>query len=259
MAAFDLLRWISQKYGFGTYIHKITGYLSKATNKEAKEAKARLIKMAETSKSQIYIDTLISPSYTSAIAQVIQLPGISGTENNLLLFEYSKHNPENLANIVDNFKLITSVDFDVILLGSTERGFGFKKEIHIWLTSQDFENANLMILLGYIILGHSEWRQSFIKIFAIYPEESIETERNKLYDLIQAGQLPISSQNIEVIPRKNEIETHSIINTKSQDADLTILGFRREVLKNKGTAAFKGVEGIGNTLFVHAAGKKDIK
>ena len=59
-AAFDMLRWISQKYGFGTYIHKIKGYLSKATNIEAKEAKSRLIKMAETSESNIYIDTLLS-------------------------------------------------------------------------------------------------------------------------------------------------------------------------------------------------------
>jgi amino acid transporter len=90
LGAFDLLRWISQKYGFGTYIHKITGYLSKNTHKEAKGAKERLIRMAESSSSNIYVDTLISPSYTSAIAQVIQLPGISGTDNNLLLLEYSK-------------------------------------------------------------------------------------------------------------------------------------------------------------------------
>ena len=97
LASFDLLRWLSQKYGFGTYIHKINGYLSKTTHKEAKVSKDRLIKMAETSRSNIYIDTLISPSYTSAIAQVIQLPGISGTENNLLILEYSKLHPTNLG------------------------------------------------------------------------------------------------------------------------------------------------------------------
>ena len=157
--AFDLLRWISQKYGFGTYIHKITGYLSKSTHKEAKGAKERLIRMAESSGSNVYVDTLISPSYTSAIAQVIQLPGISGTDNNLLLLEYSKQNPENLQNIVDNFKLIKSIDFDVLILGSSERGFGFRDSIHIWITSNDYENANLMILLGYIMVGHKDWKK----------------------------------------------------------------------------------------------------
>ena len=258
-AAFDMLRWISQKYGFGTYIHKIKGYLSKATNAEAKEAKARLIKMAETSESNIYIDTLISPSYTSAIAQVIQLPGISGTENNLLMFEYSKIDTEHLNKIVENFNLINSVDFDVIILGSTERGYGFKREIHIWITGNDYDNASLMILLGYIISNHKDWRRSIIKIFALFPEETCSEEENKLFQLIEAGQLPISRKNIEVIPRKLDVETSEIINKNSQDADLTIVGFRGELLLREGKSIFERLGGIGNTLFVNAVNEKEIK
>ncbi len=258
-AAFDLLRWISQTYGFGTYIHKLDGYLSKTTNAEAKTAKARLITMAETSKSNVYIDTMISPSFTSAIAQVIQLPGISGTENNLLMFEYSKQNPENLENIVDNFNMIKSVEFDVIVLGSTERGFGFKKEIHIWITSQDYDNATLMILLGYIILGHKDWDRSFIKIFAVFPEETCDVERNRLFELIEDGQLPIAKQNIEVIPQKADVELRTIITEKSRDADMAIIGFRGEAVNHSGASVFQGYEEIGNTVFVNAAHHKTIK
>ena len=259
LAAMDMLRWISQRYGFGTYIHKISGYLSKATHQEAKKAKERLIKMAEASDSNIYIDTLISPSYTSAVAQVIQLPGISGTENNVLLTEFSKSNPDNLEDIVDNFKLIKSVDFDLLILGSTERGYGLKRSIHVWITSNDYENANLMILLAYIILGHREWKTGLIKIFAIYPEESVEDERERLFSLIEAGQLPISPHNIEVIPRKQDIDPREIIAEKSKDADLTIIGFREEVARHEGAAIFKGYESIGNTLFVNAAEQIKIK
>ncbi|MCB0550607.1 MAG: amino acid permease [Phaeodactylibacter sp.] len=259
LAAFDMLRWISQRYGFGTYIHKISGYLSKATHREAKKAKERLIKMAEASDSNIYIDTLISPSYTSAVAQVIQLPGISGTENNVLLTEFSKMNPDNLDDIVDNFKLIKSVDFDLIILGATERGYGLKQSIHIWITSNDYENANLMILLAYIILGHREWKSGYIKIFAIYPEEVAEEERGRLYSLIEAGQLPIAPHNIKVIPRKSDIDPREIIAEQSKDADLTIIGFREEVARHEGAAVFKGYESIGNTLFVNAAEQIKIK
>ena len=249
LAAFDLLRWISQKYGFGTYIHKITGYLSRSTKEAAKEA----------SKSNIYIDTLISPSYTSAIAQVIQLPGISGTENNLLLLEYSKLKPDNLSDIVDNFKLIRSVDFDLVMVASSERGYGLKKSIHIWITSNDYENANLMILLGYIILGHKEWRDGYIKIFAIYPEDTCDVERSNLFELVEAGQLPISKKNIEVIPRKPDLDAKSIINEKSEDADLTIIGFREELIKHQGITTFDGYDRIGNTVFVNSAEQKEIK
>jgi len=259
LAAFDLLRWLSHRYGFGTYIHKIDGYLSRATYEEARGAKERLIRMSESTNSNIYIDTLISPSYTSAIAQVIQLPGMSGSENNLLLLEYSKLHPDNLEDIVENFKLIKSVDFDVAVLGASERGFGLKQSIHIWITSNDYVNANLMILLGYIMLGHPDWKKAFIRIYAIFPEETLDTERDKLFDLIRTGQLPIAPQNIEVIPRKQDIEVRTIIAGKSRDADLSIVGIRSESVKHRGMEVFKGYEAIGNTLFVNASQEKQIK
>ncbi|MBL7775979.1 MAG: amino acid permease, partial [Saprospiraceae bacterium] len=47
LGAFDLLRWIAHKYGFGTYIHQIHDYLSRETNLAAQECKDRLIEMAE--------------------------------------------------------------------------------------------------------------------------------------------------------------------------------------------------------------------
>lgn len=259
LGAFDLLRWISQKYGFGTYIHQIQGYLSRQTSQEAKAIKERLIQMAEKTDSKIYVDTLVSPSYTSSIAQVIQLPGIAGTENNLLLFEFSKNHPEDLANIVDNLSLIKSVDFDLLVLGTCERGFGMKKQIHVWLTSNDYQNANLMILLAYILLGHKEWAKAEIKILAVYPEDSIEKERDRLFNLIDLGQLPISSKNVELTARTAEKNTKSIIAEKSRDADLTILGFQTELVKHEGAKPFLGCEGIGNVLFVNAAVGKEIK
>ncbi|MCB0532975.1 MAG: amino acid permease [Lewinellaceae bacterium] len=259
LGAFHLLRWIAHKYGFGTYIHQIHDYLSRETNQQAHECKERLIEMAESSNSNIYIDTMITPSYTAGISQVIQLPGIAGTENNLLIFEFSKNNPSELDNILDNFKLIKSVDFDIVVLGTSERGYGLKQEIHIWITASNYQNATLMILLAYIIMGHKEWRHAQIKIFAVYPEDTIEEERNRLFLLIQAGQLPISPNNIEFIVRTQDTNTDSIIVQKSRDADLTLVGFRTEAVDRKGKVVFEGYESIGNMLFVNTASQKEIK
>ena len=259
LGAFDLLRWISQKYGFGTYIHLIQGYLSRDSSTTAKGCKERLIQMAELTASNIYVDTLISPSYTSSIAQVIQLPGIAGTDNNLLLFEFSKKQPEDLKNIVDNFKLIKSVDFDLLVLGTCERGFGLKKQVHIWITSLDYQNANLMILLAYIIIGHRDWKGAEIKIFAIYPEISIEDERKRLFNLIDLGQLPISSKNVELFASKSDKNVTSIINEKSIDADLTVVGFHPTKIKHDGVEVFQQFENVGNVLFVNATATKEIK
>ena len=257
-SSFNLLRWISFKYGFGTYIHFIKGYLSKETNIESKNSLQRLIKFAETSKSNVYLKTLISPSYTSAIAQVIQLPGVSGKDNNMLLFEFPKNDVAKLNEVIENMQLIKSTEFDTCILGTSVKGFGYHTEIHIWITASDFENANLMILMGYILIGHPEWRKGKIKILSISKPEKLREQRNKLTRLVESGRLPISVNNIELIPQEEGVETKSVINSHSRDADLTIVGFRSEVVKKKGIELFSDYDNIGNILFVNTNKEKDI-
>ena len=59
--AFNLLNWISYRYGFGTYLHRIDGYYSKATTRQADEELSKLIDFYQTTSNHVYIDTLISP------------------------------------------------------------------------------------------------------------------------------------------------------------------------------------------------------
>ncbi len=257
---FDLIRWMCHRYGFGTYIHFIRGYLSRESNQKAKEDLQNLIKIAGQVKSNVYMDTMISPSYTTAIAQSLQLPSISGKEGNMFLFEFSKINGESTQDIIENIPLVRSADFDICVLATSERGFGYKTEIHIWITQNDYENANLMILMGYILMGHPDWQKACIKIFAIFPAESAKEEREKLLDLTKEGRLPISTNNIEVIVKQEEQgSTKDIVKSHSKAADLTIIGFRMEAVKQFGGEAFQGFKDIGNVLFVNAQGEKEIK
>ncbi len=257
--AFEILRWTSRKYGFGTYIHMIHGYLSKDTVVESQESLDRLIKMADTTNSNIYLDTIVSPSFTSAVAQTLQLPGISGKDNNMILLEFEKGKPEELKDFMNNFNLIKSTGFDVCLLASSIRNFGFKRSLHIWITPTDFSNANLMILMGYIILGHPEWSKGEIKIFVIHPVDEQKGQREKLLELIDQGRLPISSHNILMIPKMEGQDDRDIINEYSKDADLTFIGFRSEILKHNGLDIFNGYDGVGDVLFMNTEKEKEIK
>ncbi len=255
-SAFDIMRWISYKYGFGTYIHFIKGLLNEKTTEESKKVLDRLIQLSAGSKNRVYLDTIISPSYTSAIAQVVQLSGISGKGNNLILFEFSRTDPGNLKEISGNYQIVESAGFDICILNTSYKSFGYKNEIHIWISPEDYVNANLMILLGYIILGHPDWKKGKIKIFALYPEEDIENKRRQLMELIKTGRLPISPANISMVPfdsgnRKN------VITKYSADADLTIIGFTTDALKSMDE--FNEDYGdLGNILFVSSNRAKAI-
>jgi hypothetical protein len=257
-SAFDMLRWISLKYGFGTYIHYIKGFLTEKTNQESREVLGKLIQLAAGSKNRVYLDTIISPSYTSAIAQVIQLSGISGKGNNMILFEFSQGEPETLEEALNTHDILHATGFDLCVLNTSYKGFGYKKQIHIWITSADYDNANLMILLGYIILGHPEWKDGIIKIFAIYQPEEADQRREELKSLIKEGRLPISLGNIRMISAVEDMATRELIGTTSADADLTIVGFRHEQIKTEGFKLFTGYDKLGNILFVSANKKKEI-
>lgn len=258
LAAFELLRWISYRYGFGTYIHYIEGYLSRTSQVESEKAHERLIALAGASRSNVYVDTMISPSYTTAICQMVQMPGISGKDNNMVLFEFSKDNPEGLEAIVDNYQLVASLGFDVCILASGLRGFGFCRQIHVWLAPSDYENGSLMVVMAYILLGHPQWRGAVIKLFSMVPEEEMEQDRESLYALIRSGRLPIAAKNVEFIPRVEGASRRGIIAERSTDADLVILGFRGEALKHHKTDLFEGYDRIGNVLFVNTRKEIDL-
>lgn len=257
-SAFNFMTWISHRYGFGTYIHYLHGYFSSETNVEARDELKRLIKVADASSSNVYLDTMISPSFTSAVAQAIQLPSVSGKDVNMVMFEYSRKDPDNLTDIIDNFHLVRSAELDICILGSTDKGFGIHTNIHIWITPTDIANGSLMILMGYVIMGHPEWRNAQIRISAVFPADEISDVETDLMSLIKAGRLPISPNNVELIPQNADVSMREIVNQKSKDADLTMIGFRKEAIKQLGESLFEGYDNVGNILFVNTSREKAI-
>lgn len=250
-SAFKLTNWISYKYGFGTYLHRIDGYYSKATNQTAQEELAKLIRYYGE-QSHVYVDTIISPSYTSAIAQSIQIPGISGMENNMLILEYDKENPIELDDILDNFRLVNAGNFDVCILASSRKPIIFKNGIHVWIKTSDEDNANLMIILSFILLGHPDWKQANIRIFNLCKEDTVDETREQMKALIENGRLPITPQNVTIITEDQHQSQKDLIGSHSSEAGLCIIGFRGDSGKSLDTSYFDGFDSMGNILFVHS-------
>jgi len=257
--AFRILNWISFRHGFGTYLHRIKGYYSKATAEQAQVELKALVEQYNRLKSHVYIDTLISPSYTSAIAQAIQIPGIAGMENNMVLFEYDKESTENLQGIIENFALVRAGNFDICILASGQDPIDCKKGIHVWIDTLDAENANLMILLSYIIAGHSDWKRHSIRIYVICKPDKLEATEQGMHQLLNTGRLPITRKNIEIILQSPDVSSRNLINEKSKDAGLTLIGIKQELLYKQKEQYFSGYNDLGTILFVHSKDQKDIE
>jgi amino acid transporter len=252
LGPFDLLRWISHYYGFGSFIHFIKGPLTEETNREAKDILAKLIHQVDVSRAGMYVDTIISPSFKTGVAQIVQIPGIAGMENNSILFEFRKEDEEELQDILEGCHFGAVAGFNICILRSSDKHFGYRRNIHIWLTPGDIRNANLMIILAYIMIGHRDWKHAEVKLFATFSPTEIEAKKKRLLQLVRKGQIPISPNNIQVLPLGPERSFDEFVSETSECADLVVTGFSVAKMKQDQGEFLKGFDGIEDILFVRA-------
>ena len=252
LGPFDLLRWISHYYGFGSFIHFIEGPLTKETNEEARQILARLIDQVQVSHAGLYVDTIVSPSFRTAVAQIVQIPGIAGMENNSILFEFDAEKPEDLNEIIDGCQFAAAAGLNICILRSSERHFGYKKKIDIWLTPGDLRNANLMIMLSYIMIGHPEWRGCELKLYMTFIREEISQERERIKNLIAKGRIMISRKNIQLVPLESALAFDDAVAQHSERSDLVITGFSLTKMQQDEGEFIKGFSAIKDILFVRA-------
>ncbi len=256
--AFRLQNWIAYKYGFGTYMHYIEGYFSKKSNQDAHEKKAALLDQFGQVGNYVYVDTMISPSFTSAIAQTVQLPGVAGMENNMLIFDNDMADNDTLSRIIENYSLVNAANFDVLIFRSGKYKIHTQSDIHVWLQRTDGHNCNLMILLAFIIGAHPEWKGSKTKIFEVCPPEDIENSKAELQELIIKGRLPITLKNIHILEEEKDVSFRQMVNKHSEEAGLVITGFRGDHLKHEKEKVFDGYE-CQSMLFVNSHNEKIIE
>jgi hypothetical protein len=249
---FDMLRWITHYYGFGSFIHYIKGPLNEETSEGARETQSRLIEQAQYSNAGMYVDTIISPSFKTAVAQIVQIPGISGMDNNSILFEFSQEKSESLKEIIEGCDFAAIAGFNICILRTAERHFGYKRKIHIWLTPGDLRNANMMILLAYILVGHPEWKNAEIRLFATSLSDNIRKDRERIRKLVAQGLILISPKNIQILPLEKDMAFDELVEQHSEVADLVITGFSLSKMREDKGEFLKGFKNIKDILFVRA-------
>lgn len=249
----DFLRWMCHRHGFGTYLHFIKGTLNRDSIYESEATKHRLIELAQSRASAVYMDTIVSPSMISALAQSLQIPGVSGLSNNTVMFEFSEHDPVDAVDeVVQSAEFASQARKTLLVLRHGDVHFGDRKTVHIWLTWNDSSNANTMILLTYILVGHPEWKKAEINVFAALPTGQVDEKQKEFERTIMEGRLPISKQNVRFMAVDDVSAFRKMVGRYSNDADLTIIGFSMTGLRARQAEVFLNHPTLTDVLFVHA-------
>ena len=250
---FDLLRWICHRHGFGHFIQFFHGDYSFPDEIDARVHVDELIQRTEISRAGIFVDTLICPTFQLAVAQTLQMPGISGLPNNSILFEFDQENIDEINDVGQGARLAMNSMFNVLILRSTKYRFGYRSSIHVWVTEENLMNAPMMLLLAYIIVGHPEWRRAEIQLFVCFDSVDAEREADKLSAWMREGRLPISAQNVTSVSCSNGEALEGEVTHHSSQADLVIAGVTGENLEPEAvTQTLRRYAGANDVLFVHS-------
>jgi amino acid transporter len=249
----QLMTWLCHRHAVGTYLHHIEGLLDNATYRRSRSTLEALVRLARDRHSQVYVDTIISPSMSSALAQSLQVPGISGMENNAVVFEFSPGDPPaTLDEVVDGCRFAAASEMDILVLRHSSLFFGNRDRIHIWLTWHDYKNASLMILLAYILLGHPDWKRAEIEILVAAPEERAAGEEARMEEILATGRIPVSPRNVRIFPTDADVDFATLVAEHSASASLVILGFTMPRLTSKGPELLLRQPELHDVLFVCA-------
>ncbi len=250
---FDLLRWICHRHGFGHFIRLLHGEYSFSSEIRSRTHVDGLIRRTEVSRAGIFVDAITCPTFKLALAQILQMPGISGLPNNCVLLEFDRESPNEIEEIQEGARLIANTMFNVLILRSSGYRFGYRSSIHVWVTEDNLRNAPMMMLLAYIIVGHPDWRHAEIRLFACSETTDAEREADRLSTLMREGRLPISMQKVTSVSYDSKEALEAEVARRSDQADLVIVGLTAETLNSDElTQKLQAYDGANDVLFVHS-------
>jgi len=252
-AGLKLLSWLCAKYGFGTYIHRIDGMLDEKPHEEVTSVRDELISLVQQEFPAIFTETMVSPSDRTALAQALQVPGISGMENNTVLFSCPrKGEAKDYQEVVNSALFASATEKNLLILREDDPTFGNRREVHVWITWHDAKCANLMLLLAYILVAHPDWRDAEIRVFAAFPSSEVRGEEADFVELLEEGRIPIGKANVSFLPINDGQEFRDAVERASRGADLVLMGLPLARLEENGADLLSRHETLPNMLFVTA-------
>lgn len=250
----QLAEWLSIGRGLVTFTQLITGRTAEL-NKPLlrRRAQERIRSYIEDRRMAAFAEAHAVPSFAEGAVSVMQAHGVGVLESNTVLMGWS-NTPEGRKVLMRVLRNMADLRKSVLFLRvDPERGFGAHKTIDVWWGGRG-GNADLMLLLGYLITRHADWNQSQLRLSRIIEHEAgrgqTRSHAEALLDEVRVDATP------RIIVRSPGTTVNDLLGTHSADADLSILGM--QVPEADDVAAYgerlnAHVEAVGSVVLVYNA------
>ena len=251
----EVAEWLSLGQGIVTFFQLIVGEVDKLVGRGLRTtARNGIQKYIEGKRMTALAEAEIVPDFKQGAITIAQAHGFGGLETNSILMGWSG-TPEGRTTQIDLTRTLSALEKSVLLLhDDEERGFGQRETINVWWGGQG-GNADLMLLLAYLIKQHPTWTNAKIQLLRIIDgEEGTTQTKAHLEQLLR--DVRVDAEPVVITRPADRSPVTKIISDRSQTADLTLLGM--QVQKAEDCPAYghflnELVESVGAVLLVRNA------
>ena len=217
----DMAEWLIKGQGLVTFFQLLVGDVDKLAGRGLREAARKHIQSyIDQREMTAFAEADIVPSFEQGVLTVVQAHGVGRIEPNAVLFGWSRSAEGRAAQLRLMRSLLLLEKATLFLNVDPQRGFGARQTITIWSKGRG-GNADLMLLLAYIIQQHRDWQGARLRLVRVIDSvDGVEQTRSHMDALLR--RVRVAAEPV-VLVREGRTFTE-IIATTSTESDLTVLG-----------------------------------
>lgn len=247
--------WLSLGRGIVTFFQLIIGDVEKLVGKNLRETARRQIRnYIQDHGMTAFAEAEVVSDFKQGALTLAQAHGIGNLAPNSVLLGWSrtKHGRimqvELMRQLVAIRKSVLFLNYDYV------RGFGQKRIINVWWQGRG-GNADLKLLLAYLIQRHGDWFQSQIRLLRIIDGQDGVTQTQAHLEQMLA-QVRVEAEPMVIVREDPRQTITQVIKANSANADLTLLGMKLPTAEE--AAAYSRrldelIQAVGTVLLVRNA------
>ncbi len=256
----QIAEWLTQGQGIVTFVQVLVGNVTQLSGRGLREtARKSIRKYIQNRGMTAFADAQIVKTFNDGALTIAQSHGVGGLEPNTVMLGWSG-TPEGQVNQIKLLHGMIKLDRSVLLLNyDDERAFGQQQVIDVWWGGRG-GNAELMLLLAYLIRQHRAWYNARIRLIRVIDsQEGYEHTKRHMEQLLNS--IRVTAEVVIIVRESPDQMMIDILRKNSCDTDLTILGMQVPDLQT--LEAYQQyldhlMQQMGSVLLVRSAQTEDL-
>lgn len=215
--------WLSRGRGIVTFTQLIIGDVEKLLGKNLRQTARRQIRnYIQDHGMTAFAEAEVVSDFKQGALTLAQAHGIGNLDSNSILMGWSRTEDGRAMQMDLMRRLVASRKSVLFFNFDSERGFGNKRIINVWWQGRG-GNADLKLLLAYLIQRHGDWFEAEIRLLRVIEgEEGLLQTQAHLEQMLE--DVRVEAEPIAIVREDPEQPIAEVIKANSFDADLTVLG-----------------------------------